>query len=102
MNLIFDDISRHFKTAGINHFEKNDENLAWKKRFVKLFQSFQDKLDSDILGYLNSDFQYLVNSVDISRARYYLEKHLNKTLKKDREVKMEADAFLRDLIINGV
>ena len=59
MNLIFDDISRHFKTAGINHFEKNDENLAWKKRFVKLFQSFQDKLDSaKIQGFFWGDYEY--------------------------------------------
>lgn len=46
MNMIFDDISNHFAVVGINNFERNDEDIAWRKRFAKLFSSFNDKLDS--------------------------------------------------------
>ncbi len=46
MNLIFDDICTHFKAAGISNFERNDSDMSWKKKFAKLFVSFNDKLDS--------------------------------------------------------
>ncbi len=47
-------------------------------------------------------YDELFGTLDIAKARIYLEKKLGKTLTKDREVKMEADTFLRNLILNGV
>ena len=58
--------------------------------------------ESDILGYLNSSFKALFSDLDVIKTRQYLEKKLHTTLIKDREVKMEADAFLRNVIINGI
>ena len=46
MNSIFDDICSHFAAVGISNFEKNDSDMAWKKKFAKLFSAFNDKLDS--------------------------------------------------------
>ena len=40
--------------------------------------------------------------LNLDKARTYLEKKLGKALAKKREVKMEADAFLREVILNGV
>lgn len=59
MNLIFDEICDHFEVVGIKNFEHNDNDLAWKKRFAKLFHSFQDKLDSaKIQGFYWGDCKY--------------------------------------------
>lgn len=46
MNLIFDDICDHFAAVGIENFEKIDQDMAWKKKFAKLFSDFNGKLDS--------------------------------------------------------
>jgi len=57
MNSIFDDICDLFDSAGISNFEKNDSSLPWKKKFAKLFASFNDKLDSAKLQGFNWDVQ---------------------------------------------
>lgn len=46
MNCIYAEIKDLFDSAGIRNFEKNDESVTWKKKFAKLFASFNDKLDS--------------------------------------------------------
>ncbi len=59
MNFIYDEICEHFAAAGINNFERNDDDIAWRKKFAKLFQSFQDKLDSaKIQGFYWGDYEY--------------------------------------------
>lgn len=47
-------------------------------------------------------YDELFDDLDLDKARVYLEKKLGKTLVKNREVKMEADAFLRSVILNGI
>ena len=47
-------------------------------------------------------YDELFRDLDLAKARAYLEKKLGKTLAREREVKMEADAFLREVILNGV
>lgn len=65
MNMIFDDIHSHFELVGIKNFERNDNDIAWKKRFAKLFQSFQDKLDSaKIQGFYWGDYEYTFDHDD--------------------------------------
>ena len=59
MNTIYDDIFDHFSAAGIENFERNDPDLSWKKRFAKLFSSFNDKLDSaKIQGFFWGTYEY--------------------------------------------
>ena len=59
MNLIFDEICDHFGAVGIKNFERNYDDVAWKKKFAKLFHSFQDKLDSaKIQGFFWGDYVY--------------------------------------------
>ena len=47
-------------------------------------------------------YDELFAELDLEKARVYLEKKLGRTLSKNREVKMEADAYLRNVILNGV
>lgn len=47
-------------------------------------------------------YDELFCDLNLDKARTYLEKKLGKALAKKREVKMEADAFLREVILNGV
>lgn len=59
LNLIFDDICSHFEAVGIENFEHNYCDDGWKKKFAKLFQSFQDKLDSaKIQGFYWGNCEY--------------------------------------------
>ena len=59
LNLIFDDICSHFKAVGIENFEQNYCDDGWKKKFAKLFHSFQDKLDSaKIQGFYWGNCEY--------------------------------------------
>ena len=44
----------------------------------------------------------LISELDIDKARVFLEKKLGKTLEKAREVKLAADSFLRNVILNGI
>ena len=47
-------------------------------------------------------YNELFNGLDIDKARTYLESKLNKALPKIRDVKFEADTYLRRIIINGL
>ncbi len=47
-------------------------------------------------------YDALFDQLDVAKARVFLQSKLGKTLDKDREVKMEADDFLRNIILNGV
>lgn len=47
-------------------------------------------------------YDELFKQLDIGKARAYLEMKLKTSLPKDREVKMEADSYLRNIIINGL
>lgn len=59
LNLIFDDICSHFEAVGIENFEQNYCDDGWKKKFAKLFHSFQDKLDSaKIQGFYWENCEY--------------------------------------------
>ena len=59
LNLIFDDICSHFEAVGIENFEQNYCDDGWKKKFAKLFHSFQDKLDSaKIQGFYWGNCEY--------------------------------------------
>ena len=59
MNALFAEIKEHFTSAGIENFVKNDGDLGWKKKFAKLFSSFNDKLDSAKLqGFFWGDYHY--------------------------------------------
>lgn len=65
MNLIFDDICEHFAVAGIENFERNDDDITWKKKFAKLFSSFNDKLDSaKIQGFFWGEYEYIFDHED--------------------------------------
>ena len=69
MNLLYDDICSHFASVGIKNFEKNDSNMAWKKKFAKLFSSFNDKLDSaKIQGFFWGTQKYDFNHEDGSQT----------------------------------
>lgn len=59
-------------------------------------------VESDLLGYLNSSYIELLINMDLSKARSYLETKLGRPLPKDRQVKMEADEFLRKVLLYGV
>lgn len=59
LNSIFDDICSHFEAVGIENFDHNYDDDGWKKKFAKLFQSFQDKLDSaKIQGFYWGNCEY--------------------------------------------
>ena len=74
MNSIFDDICDHFESVGINNFERNDDDIAWKKRFSKLFQSFQDKLDSaKIQGFFWGDYEYTFEHEDAPQTTVFVK-----------------------------
>ena len=47
-------------------------------------------------------YDELFNELDVYKARTYLETKLNKSLPKARQVKVEADSYLRRIIINGL
>lgn len=47
-------------------------------------------------------FDELFDTLDLAKAKEYLEKELNKTLSTNREVKLEVDNFLRNIILNGI
>lgn len=65
MNLIFDEICEHFTAVGIDNFEKNDDDIAWRKKFAKLFSSFNDKLDSaKIQGFYWENYEYSFDHED--------------------------------------
>jgi len=69
LNLIFDDICSHFEAVGIKNFEHNYDDVGWKKEFAKLFQSFQDKLDSaKIQGFYWGDSEYYFDHDDGSQT----------------------------------
>ncbi len=81
MNFIYDEIKNHFAGAGISNFERNDEDLGWKKKFAKLFSSFNDKLDSAKLqgffwGTYHYDFEHdsgaTAVDVAIDKEIYYI------------------------------
>lgn len=60
MNLIYEDIFEHFGAVGIENFEKIDDDLSWKKKFAKLFSTFNNKLDSaKIQGFYWGTDQYI-------------------------------------------
>lgn len=46
MNVKYEEIQAHFNSVGIPDFEKNHEDIAWKKKFAKLFSQFNEYLDS--------------------------------------------------------
>lgn len=65
INSIFNEISEHFAVVGIEHFEKNDDDVAWKKKFAKLFSAFNDKLDSaKIQGFFWENYMYTFDHED--------------------------------------
>lgn len=65
MNLLFSEIKDHFESEGIRDFEKNADDLAWKKKFAQLFVSFNDKLDSAKLqGFFWGDYKYTFSHDD--------------------------------------
>lgn len=69
MNLNFSEISDHFATVGINNFEKNDDDVDWKKKFAKLFSSFNDKLDSaKIQGFCWENYVYTFDHEDLPQT----------------------------------
>lgn len=60
MNLIFDDICEHFAGVGIADFERNDDDISWRKKFAKLFGDFNSKLDSaKIQGFFWGESKYV-------------------------------------------
>ncbi len=46
MNSLYQDMYDHFKVEGIVNFEKNSNDIDWKKKFSRLFSMFNEKLDS--------------------------------------------------------
>lgn len=46
MNAIFDEISKLFKRAGVQNFEKLPEDLSERGKFAKLFKQFNDHLEA--------------------------------------------------------
>lgn len=44
----------------------------------------------------------IADPYNVTKARVFLEKKTNSRLPKDRDVKMEADSFLRNIIVNGI
>lgn len=46
MNYIFNEIKELFESIGIFNFEKNSDNIAWKKKFAKLFIELNKYIDS--------------------------------------------------------
>lgn len=46
MNLLYNDIKEMFESVGIENFDRNHNDDAWKKKFSKTFAQFNKKLDS--------------------------------------------------------
>ncbi len=65
INLIFDDICEHFAVVGIKNFERNDDDISWRKKFAKLFSAFNGKLDSaKIQGFFWGESEYVFEHED--------------------------------------
>ena len=79
MNLIFDDICEHFSSAGIENFDKNNEDVVWRKRFAKLFSEFNSKLDSaKIQGFFWGVYEYTFDYEDGTKTTVIVK--INKDL----------------------
>ena len=78
MNGLFTEISDLFISAGINNFEKNDDDIAWKQKFAKLFSDFNDRLDSAKLqGFFWGVYDYdIENEESISHVHVNISKEI--------------------------
>jgi len=83
MNKLYVEIKEHFESVGINNFEKIDDDISWRKKFARLFVSFNDKLDSAKLqGFFWGTYDYDFNHEDgtVTSVHIILSKEIFLTL----------------------
>lgn len=74
MNSLFVDMCEHFAVVGIKHFERNDDDISWRKKFAKLFSSFNGKLDSaKIQGFFWGEYKYVFDHDDGPQTSVYVK-----------------------------
>ena len=77
LNLLYSEIIDIFNSVGIHNFERNHDDLAWKKKFAKVFSMFNDILDSaKIQGFFwgTEDYRFTHSDGTESMVRVNIDK----------------------------